>query len=378
MENMMNIGIIIKDFAVGKKFSRDGLPTKSGAEFHAENHALQLMKLGHRVTIMAKKRYWFTKARENINGIDLVRLHAPFRWLEIIIRLLTTHRRLDTFYILGHPAFAVWVILYARLYHKKTVLVLTGKAEIFRKTSWRNRILTQCDRYIALSQEIHDSLITETGISPDKISILGQGISTDRFSKITNEEKNVLRQSHGIGKDDVVLLFCARVAENKGIKTVIEFWPKLHGEFPTSKLLVAGGGQKDLINQLEQLSDNTDNSVIVVGEVDDPKEYYQMSDIYIFPSHHEGLPTTLMEAMSCGLPGVVSDIGGCRDLIQHDISGYLCQVKDTNSFYNYTRQLFLSPEKRQHLGSNGASFVRENLDYKRVIPKLEHILQQDS
>ena len=79
----MNICLLVKDFAVGKKFSKDGLPTKSGAEFHAENHARQLIALGNRVTIMAKKRYYFTAARENLDGIDLVRLHAPFRWLEI-------------------------------------------------------------------------------------------------------------------------------------------------------------------------------------------------------------------------------------------------------------------------------------------------------
>ena len=93
----MKICLLVKDFAVGKKFDKNGLPNKSGAEFHAENHALQLIKLGNEVTIMAKKRYFFTKAREKLDGIDLVRLHAPFRWLEIIFRLLTTHRDVDAF-----------------------------------------------------------------------------------------------------------------------------------------------------------------------------------------------------------------------------------------------------------------------------------------
>ena len=66
----MHIGLFVKDFAVGKKFSKDGLPTKSGAEFHAENHAKQLIKRGNEVTIFAKKRYRFTKARGNRDGID--------------------------------------------------------------------------------------------------------------------------------------------------------------------------------------------------------------------------------------------------------------------------------------------------------------------
>ena len=45
----MHIGLFVKDFAIGKKFSKDGMPTKSGAEFHAENHAKQLIKRGHKV-----------------------------------------------------------------------------------------------------------------------------------------------------------------------------------------------------------------------------------------------------------------------------------------------------------------------------------------
>ena len=49
----MHIGLFVKDFAIGKKFSKDGLPTKSGAEFHAENHAKQLIKRGHKVSIFA-------------------------------------------------------------------------------------------------------------------------------------------------------------------------------------------------------------------------------------------------------------------------------------------------------------------------------------
>ena len=55
----MKICLMIKDFAVGKKFLADGRPTKSGAEIHAENHALQLIKLGHCVTLMTKKRFFF-------------------------------------------------------------------------------------------------------------------------------------------------------------------------------------------------------------------------------------------------------------------------------------------------------------------------------
>lgn len=371
----MNIGLFIKDFAVGKKFSKDGLPTKSGAEFHGENHALQLIKRGHEVTIMAKKRYWFTKARENLNGIDLVRLHAPFRWLEIWIRLLTTHKSIDTFYILGKPDFAVWAILYAKIFRKRVVMALTGKAELFvREDNWRNKVFTKCDHYLALSREIHDGFVERAKIPSDRITILGQGIATAKFPRLSVVEKQELRQQYGFAKDSKILLFCARVVLDKGIDVVMRIWPRLHEEFPEGRLVVVGGGQNNLLEKLKILAAECDESITVAGEVDSPVPYYQISDVYIFPSLHEGLPTTLMEAMSCGLPGVVSDIGGCRDLIEQGKSGYLNPVGDDESFYNHVRNLFMDQEKRQSLGEYASVFAYQNCDYSNVIAKLEQIL----
>ena len=88
----MKIGIIIKNYAVGEVFDKSGMPNKSGAEFHAENHGKLFMENGHTVYLMTKKSHLLTKDRETLNGIDVVRLHAPFRWLESILRLYTTHK----------------------------------------------------------------------------------------------------------------------------------------------------------------------------------------------------------------------------------------------------------------------------------------------
>lgn len=372
----MHIGLFVKDFAVGKKFSKDGLPTKSGAEFHAENHAKQLIKRGNEVTIFAKKRYRFTKARENIDGIDLVRLHAPFRWLEIIIRFVTTHKSLNAIYILGTPKFAVWAVLLARLFNIPTTLALTGKAEIFDKNkNWRNKIFAQCTRYIALSNEIKKGFIDLTGIKAEYINVLPQGINTKKFVIPTSEEKKKARLQYGIDENELVLLFCARVVMNKGIDTIIKVWPVVHKKFPTAKFVVVGGGQTELIDEITEMGKQNNNSVLVIGEVDNPLPYYQISDVYIFPSRHEGLPTTLMEAMSCGLTSVVSDIGGCEDLVENGVSGYRVQTENVSGYVEKIVELFENEKKRKDMGKKAANFVRENCDYGSVIWKLEKIVE---
>ena len=373
----MNICLLVKDFAVGKKFSKDGLPTKSGAEFHAENHALQLIKLGNRVTIMAKKRYYFTAAREALNGIDLVRLHPPFRWLEIIIRLLTTHRDIDAFYVIGIPSFAIWAILFARLFHKPVTLALTGKAEIFdRDSSWRHKIFSKCDHYVATTKEIAEGFIERGGIDPQKITVLAHGIDTDRYPQSSKELRAKLKTERGLSPSTKVLLFCARVVINKGIDTVMTFWHLIHERYPTAKLFVVGGGKTELLEQLRRLSTELDDSIVVVGEVDEPQTFYQMADVYVFPSRHEGLPTSLIEAMSSGLPSIVSDIGGCSDLIFDGVTGFRVPVNDADAYAIEIMKLFDDDATRLNLGENAAYYVRQKCDYRRVIPRLAEIIEE--
>ena len=371
----MNICLLIKDFAVGKKFLADGRPTKSGAEIHGENHALQLIKLGHRVTLMTKKRFFHTAARENLNGIDLIRLHPPFRWLEIFLRLLTTHRDIDAFYIIGTPKFSVWAILFARLFNKPVTLALTGKAEIFSADkNWRNKILATCTHYVATTKEIRDGFIQSGGIAPEKISILPHGIDTAKYPQSNETRRRKLKISHGVDPNQKVLLFCARVVKDKGVDTLQDVWRILHKKFPDAILFVVGGGLNHLLDELRKTSAELDDSIKVIGEVDAPQEFYQLADVYIFPSRHEGLPTSLLEAMASGLPAVTSDIGGCEDVIANDVNGYRVYSEDANAFAEKISVLFDDDERRKIFGERAAKLIRETCDFATVIPKLAEII----
>ena len=370
----MNICLLIKDFAVGKKFLPDGRPTKSGAEIHGENHALQLIALGHRVTLMTKKRFFFTAARENMNGIDLVRLHPPFRWLEIFLRLLTTHNDIDAFYIIGTPKFSVWPILFARLFNKPVTLALTGKAEIFSAKGWRNKILATCTHYVATTKEIREGFIQSGGIAPEKISILPHGIDTNKYPQSNESRRQELKLAHGIEPARKVLLFCARVVKDKGVDTLQDVWRILHKKFPDALLYVVGGGLNELLDELRTLSAELDDSIKVIGEVDAPQEFYQLADVYIFPSRHEGLPTSLLEAMASGLPAVTSDIGGCEDVIANDVNGYRVYSEDADAFAEKISLLFEDDERRKIFSERAAKLIRETCDFKIVIPKLAEII----
>lgn len=369
----MNIVLLIKDFAVGKKFDKSGMPNQSGGEKHGLNHAKELTRLGHHVTIMAKKKYWFTKVRELYDGcIDLVRLHGLIRWFEIFLRLLTTHRKTDAFYIIGRPKFSVWAILYAKLTGKPVTLALTGKAEVFNnKQSFREKLFASCDNYIATTHEIKESFIKDAHINPDKISVIPHGIDIKKYPFVSYEDRCIVKQQAGLDRVIPNLLFCARVAPNKGILIALEVWKQIYEHYPDSKFYIVGGGDNTLLDEARRVSEQCNNSIIVVGEVDDVTPYHRLSDVYIFPSEHEGLPTSLLEAMSSGLATVCSDIGGNNDLIFDDVTGYRVPVKDVNAYVEKISKLFDDINLREKMGKCSSKYVEEHCSYDVVSKEME-------
>ena len=369
----MNIVLLIKDFAIGKKFDKSGMPNQSGGERHGLNHAKELIRLGHHVTIMTKKKYWFTKVRETYDsGIDLIRLHGSIRWFEVFLRLLTTHRKTDAFYIIGRPKFAVWAILFAKLTGKPVTLALTGKAEIFgNNKSFREKLFASCDNYIATTHEIKESFIKDAHIDQKKISVIPHGIDTKMYPFISYEDRCIAKQQAGLGSVIPNLLFCARVAPNKGILIALEVWKQIYKHYPDSKFYIVGGGDNTLLDEARRVSEHCNNSIIVVGEVDDVTPYHRLSDVYIFPSEHEGLPTSLLESMSSGLATVCSDIGGNNDLIFDDVTGYRVPVKDVNAYVEKVSKLFDNIDLREKLGKCSSKYVEEHCSYDVVSKEME-------
>lgn len=371
----MHIGLIVKDFAAGKEFSRDGLPIKSGAEFHAENHARELMRLGHKVTIFAKKRYFFTRGRENLDDIDLVRLHEPSRGVELVLRLMTTHRDIEAFYIIGMPKFAVWAIRFAHRQHIPVTLSLTIAGEIFDvEKNWRNRIFASCDHYIATDHEIAEGYALRGGIPAECITVLPHGIDGQRFSCPTKAARADLRRAHGLAEDTPVLLFLARIVPRKGIDTLQRVWRIIHARCPEARLFVVGGGLHELLTELRCLGKELADSIIVTGEQQHPEDYYRLADGYIFPSRQEGLPTSLIEAFGCGLPVVASDIGGNDDLVRNGVNGYLVPVEDATAYADRILEIFSDQNKREQMRRGARELVETRLDYSVLSRHLASII----
>lgn len=370
----MKIGIIIKNYAAINEFSKTGMPTKGGADFHAENQAKQMISLGHNVYIMAKRSRLKLPARELFERIDIVRLHGPIRWLESIVRLVSTHRDTDAFYIFSKPEFSVWVVMMARVLNKPVTLVLTHRDETVRPRTWREKVLCACDRYIAISNEIKKCMIEQMGIDGDKIVVLPQGVDLERFNKPSEIEKEHLREKNDIPKGQPIILFCARIALIKGVDTLQRIWEIVHAKRKDALLLVVGGGHENLVKDIVETGKRLDNSIRIIGEVTDPEPWYKLADLYIFPSRGEGLPTSLMEAIATGLPSITTKVGGCEDLVINENNGYLLDWEDASGMAEKTLYLLENDQVRFKMSEAALDYAVKSLDCNKLKYELEKIL----
>lgn len=173
----------------------------------------------------------------------------------------------------------------------------------------------------------------------------GVGINTEKFMPSASMRQKK-RQELALTDQEIMLLSVGELNRNKNHQAIISVLPRLHGSF---RYYICGQGAelnllKDLVEQLA-LTDR----VQFLGYRQDIVEILQATDIYCFPSRREGLSVALMEAMAAGLPCVVSDIRGNRDLIDAQ-GGMRFDLKDQEKLYQALQSLIDSPSKRKQLG----------------------------
>ena len=104
------------------------------------------------------------------------------------------------------------------------------------------------------------------------------------------------------------------------------------------------------------------------GFREDPRPYYAQADCVVLPSYHEGMSNVLLEAAAMGRPLITTDIGGCREAVSPDESGFLCPVKDSEALTACLRRLLsLSHEEREAMGQAGRRRMEERFEKSMVV-----------
>jgi glycosyltransferase involved in cell wall biosynthesis len=218
---------------------------------------------------------------------------------------------------------------------------------------------------------------------------------TDRIVAVSNGTKAWLRDSYGIAKSiDVAyngvdlqefscakerceevepyLLFVGALRPMKGINILIDSLSIIAKErVKVPKTLIVGTGPlESLIRERVRKSDFGDR-VRVEGFVsrEQLKLLYRHAAVYVLPSLHEGLPTTVLEAMASSLPVVASNIPGTNEVVQNESNGILFPPGDASSLAKSIAYLMDNPDVRRKLGKSGRRIAEERYGWPTISKK---------
>lgn len=190
-------------------------------------------------------------------------------------------------------------------------------------------------------------------------------------AEIINRKKKIGRRKQlGFNDDDIIVTYVGHMKKGKGHNDLLLAASQISNlQFPISKsfhLLLVGDGV--LRKQLEKEADTLGikDNVYFPGKRDDVPELLAMSDIFVLPSHGEGMSNALLEAMAAGLPCVVSDIEVNKEIITDGGNGLLFKTKDVNDLSSQLQKLIMNADLRRQLGENTQEYARVNHNPQKI------------
>lgn len=169
-----------------------------------------------------------------------------------------------------------------------------------------------------------------------------------------------------------VVLFLGRIEAAKGIHELLEAVAGLRESVPDVELVCAGAGDiEGAARRAERLG--IEDAVRFPGWLGAPQKWawLKRAGVFVLPSHAEGLPMSLLEAMAAGLPVVASAVGGIPDVVTHGVNGLLMAPGDAAELERALRRLLRDPKLAAGLGAAGRETIRARYSPERVLAQLE-------
>lgn len=225
------------------------------------------------------------------------------------------------------------------------------------------RVMTVCGPFA--------DVIQRQGVPAEKISVLHNFVKP--YSAPSPEDTTRLRQELGLGEEKVILSV-GRLSSEKGHADLLESIALLRDDsgLPAYRVLLVGDGPEQ--GNLQQLAARLwiSDRVVMAGFQRNVAPYYALATIFTLPSHSEGSPNVVLEAMSAGLPVVATSVGGVPEIVEDGRTGILVPSRNPGALAEGLRQVLASQELRERLGTAAKQQADSSytfLDYKRALTK---------
>lgn len=306
----------------------------------------------------------------------------PLKNLLIILELYKIFRRIQPELVILYTIKPViFGNIASRLARIKSISVLTGLGSFFVKENIYQKIikllykfsLRFSERVFFLNKDDRDFFIKNriTNLSKS-VLINGEGINTDYFFP-DYSSKPMNRDS-----DKTTFLLISRLLWDKGIGEFIESARLVKEKYPNTEFWLLG--PLDTANPTAIPYETIkiweeENLIKYLGTTDDVRPFISQSDAVVLPSYREGLPRSLLEAISMGKPVITTDVPGCKVVVENGKNGFLVPPKDSKALAeSLIKFIELSREEKEKMGRYGRDKALKEFDERIVIEKYIEVI----
>jgi glycosyltransferase involved in cell wall biosynthesis len=212
-----------------------------------------------------------------------------------------------------------------------------------------SKLVTSVSRSVAIE-------LREYGLDPNEITVVGNGVDEKTFTPA--QSRNCTRY----------VLYTGVLRARKGLFDLIECARYVCNVDQTIKFVICGTGP--FLHKAEEAARKlgVEKQIVFLGYVKRDKliQTYQNATVHVVPSHYEGLPNVLLEAMSCGLPVVATEVSGNKEVISNGVNGFLVPPKSPKAMSEAVIKLLGDDKLRVKIGEAARKTIEKSYTWNRI------------
>ena len=247
---------------------------------------------------------------------------------------------------------------------------VTGRLELRWLRSWASRVMILNP---GMAEEAY-----ATGFRPEQLLWMPNPVDTAEFAPAAPNERRALRARLGVAKMAPVVLYVGRLAPEKELRSLLGAFARLVTRCSCAALVLVGDGpdREQLGKDASRLGIQSQVRFTGRQTTDEVRQWLQAADVFALVSSKEGFPCSLVEAMSVGLPAVVSDIPANRQLIEEGIQGLCAAVGDEAAIADALEQILSDPVLNTRMGRAARRSVLEQYSLDQVVDRYESLFHE--
>jgi len=239
----------------------------------------------------------------------------------------------------------------------------------------QRQIHRMAHKVLVNSEAIRDHILAGGGISPEKIVVIRNGLLMAAEPEDANSVRDELLRELKLDRESFLIGLVARLEEVKGHRYFLEAAAQVARKHPKVHFVLVGDGQ--LRGQIEQqaASLGISNRLHLLGYRNDASRLAAAFDLAVLSSLHEGLPNSVMEAMSAGVPVVATAVGGTKELVSDGETGYLVPPANADAMAERMTWAIEHNSERERLAAQGRQSVQTNFGMSQMVSAVERLYE---